>query len=66
MKAVLNPKTNIIDDPIHPCYKAPDKGLCQMRVYPESEGIKFECANDPEWCKYLKKAKAEWLHKGMI
>lgn len=49
-KAHLNPETGIVDNPKHPCYKAPDKGLCKMRVDSES---KFECAQDLEVCRYL-------------
>jgi hypothetical protein len=52
-KAYLNPETNIVDDPIHPCYKAPDKGLCKLRVNPPGKGHHFECANDPGLCRYI-------------
>jgi hypothetical protein len=55
-KALLNPKTGIVDNPIHPCYKAPDKGLCKMRVDDE---LKFECAQDPKYCRYLSPKKKE-------
>ena len=50
-KALINPKTGLVDNPIHPCYKVPEEGLCMLRVYGES---KFECSSvqTMEFCRY--------------
>lgn len=58
-KAELNPETNTVDIPIHPCYRAPEKGLCRLRQYREDEGVGFECSLKPESCYYLKRVKEQ-------
>lgn len=43
-------KTAVMDNPQVPCYKAPEKGTCRMRVDEESA---FMCTANPEECPYF-------------
>jgi len=55
-KVLVNPETGVIDNPIHPCYKKPDEGLCELREHAPEEEIRIECVMDPTRCKFYKRA----------
>jgi len=51
-KAAIDRHTGLAFPPIHPCYKAPDRGLCRVRIDGDSE---FACGEESPNCKHLAK-----------